>query len=235
MHTALPALVLLPGLDGTGDNFAPLLGALGPGERGVAVRYPTDRELEPEGLDAHVRTCLPSGPFLLVAESFSGPVGIRLAASRPPGLVGLVLVATFRRFPWRAPAAPVRWLSSLASSAPPPRFVIRWWLTGRDADPAMVDAVQASIAANRAAVIAHRLRMLCQGDVESEVRALAVPTLYLRAAHDTLVPAHNATDLASLLPALSTTVVDAPHLLLQRAPDAALEAIRAWWAARGSG
>ena len=36
----MTALVLLPGMDGTGDLFAPLLSALPPALRTIVVRYP---------------------------------------------------------------------------------------------------------------------------------------------------------------------------------------------------
>jgi thioesterase domain-containing protein len=77
------ALVLLPGMDGTGELFAPFLAALGPDQAVVVVRYPTDRELGYAELEQVARAALPvDQPFILLGESFSGPVAIcRLAAA----------------------------------------------------------------------------------------------------------------------------------------------------------
>ena len=88
-------LVLLPGMDGTGELFAPFIAALD-GWPTTVISYPPDREMEYAGHEAHARARLPlDGDYVLLAESFSGPVGIALAASRPRGLRGLILCASF--------------------------------------------------------------------------------------------------------------------------------------------
>ena len=42
---------------------------------------------------------------VLLAESFSGPIAIRVAADPPPGLAGVILCGTFAKnpFPWLRP------------------------------------------------------------------------------------------------------------------------------------
>jgi hypothetical protein len=48
-----------------------------------------------------VRAALPTrGRFVLLAESFSGPLAIRIAADPPSALVGLILCVTFARNPY---------------------------------------------------------------------------------------------------------------------------------------
>ena len=91
-------VVLLPGMDGTGQLFAPFLAELPSSWRSQVVTYPTDSPLDYAELAPRVRAACPStGEFLVVAESFSGPLAILLAASNPPGLTGVVLVASFAR------------------------------------------------------------------------------------------------------------------------------------------
>ena len=91
-------VVLLPGLDGTGRLFAPLLRAL-PGLEPIVVSYPCREVLDVQGLLHVIEGALPTEPYILVAESFSGPLAVRVAARRPLGLRGLVLVASFVRSP----------------------------------------------------------------------------------------------------------------------------------------
>jgi len=224
----LPTLVLLPGLDGTGRLFTALIGALPAGTRAIPVSYAQrERATLPE-LVAEVRSALPPEPYLLVAESFSGPVAIALAASAPPGCAGVVLVATFRRHPLRVP----RWASALVTPVlariPPPRWLLRWALVGRDAEPALVAALSAAIASVPPAVLAGRLRLLNGVDAGSALRQVQLPVLYLRATQDRVVPAFNARDLARLCPAMQIAAVRGPHLLLQRRPVEALSVIAAW-------
>src|SRR2546423_9832088 len=94
------ALVLLPGMDGTGELFAPFISALNSRFPVTVVRYPNNEGLGYGELEAIARASLPTqSPFILLAESFSGPIAISLAASAPAGLVGLVLCCSFARNP----------------------------------------------------------------------------------------------------------------------------------------
>ena len=82
--------------NGTGGLFRPLLEVLPEGTTCEVVNYPVDEALGYPKLTDLVRERLSdSRPTVIVAESFSGPVGIKLAAEGSPGLKGLVLVSTF--------------------------------------------------------------------------------------------------------------------------------------------
>jgi pimeloyl-ACP methyl ester carboxylesterase len=90
-------LVLIPGLDGTGDLFAPFVAALA-GVDTQVISYPPDRSMNYAEHEAHVRERLPEhGEYMLLAESFSGPVGIAIAASAPAGLKGLSSAAALHQ------------------------------------------------------------------------------------------------------------------------------------------
>ena len=89
---AQPTLVVLPGLDGTGLLTTPLLDALT--ARGVpaqVLRYPQEGPQDYATLAARVRLQLPETPFVLLGESFAGPLAVLLAAQTPPALRGVVL------------------------------------------------------------------------------------------------------------------------------------------------
>ena len=92
-------LVLLPGLDGTGELFAAFIDALG-GFATQIVSYPPDRAMTYAEYESFVRAKLPADEdFVLLAESFSGPIGISIAAAAPPRLKGLILCGTFASNP----------------------------------------------------------------------------------------------------------------------------------------
>src|SRR5690349_11939308 len=92
-------LILLPGMDGTGELFGPLLAEL-PIELPVAVVSYPDRAASYADHVAVARTELPRDrPFVLLGESFSGPVAVRLAAEAPSNLRGLILCASFLTCP----------------------------------------------------------------------------------------------------------------------------------------
>ncbi|MGH3626194.1 MAG: hypothetical protein ACRDRL_01935, partial [Sciscionella sp.] len=70
-------------MDGTGDLFAPLIDALGDNIPCSVVRYP-DESLDYAGHEAIARAALPAnGPYVILGESFSGPIAVSIAASEP--------------------------------------------------------------------------------------------------------------------------------------------------------
>src|ERR1700747_688914 len=93
-------LALLPGMDGTGVFFDDFVTALGSEFKPVVVAYPNAPSLGYSELETLARAALPRDePFLLLGESFSGPIAISVAASNSRGLLGLILCCTFARNP----------------------------------------------------------------------------------------------------------------------------------------
>ena len=92
-------LVLLPGLDGTGKLFAPLLEALPSSIKIQTVTYDLNKEQSYSELIKYVKSTLPQEEFVLLAESFSGPIAYQIALSQPKQLKALILVATFLENP----------------------------------------------------------------------------------------------------------------------------------------
>ena len=213
-------LILLPGMDGTGDLFGPFLGVVPPHVACRVVRYPTDEVIPYEDLAAAVEQQMGDEPdVVLVAESFSGPLAVVVAARHPSRVRAVVLVASFVR-----PPAP-RWLRhlipALAFRVPPPAAVLRRLMTGRDAPDALVREVKASIRRVRPAVLASRLRDVLSIDCADALQRFPCALLYLRAADDRLVGASSAADLRVVRPDAVVTTLPGPHLLLQARPDTA--------------
>jgi len=101
-------LVLMPGLDGSGELFAPLLPLIDRHFDIIVVRYPDLCSFD--DYVNHARACLPDGgPVALLAESFSSPVALTLMAEDRSRIGGAVLSAGFacslRLMPSLDPAA----------------------------------------------------------------------------------------------------------------------------------
>ncbi|MBI2923093.1 MAG: alpha/beta hydrolase [Planctomycetes bacterium] len=224
--TTRPRLILLPGLDGSGRLFAPLLAALGTGIEARAIAYPADRALGYAELADLLRPQLPADrPFMLLGESFSGPLAIRLAAERPPGLVGLVLCCTFARNPrpWLgALARPLLGLLPLRLLPVAPACLA---LAGRDSNAHWRAELKAALAPQSSAVLRARLRAVLAVDVRSEAAAVEVPVLALRAARDLIVPPAASRALMECLPRATSIDLEGPHFLLQVASHAAAEVV----------
>jgi pimeloyl-ACP methyl ester carboxylesterase len=210
-------------MDGTGRLFARFQKAMPRDFDLEVVSYPAEAAL---GYDAlALRVPLPTAPFAILAESFSGPIGIRLAARGSPHLRALVLVASFARCPIRAP----RWLGALAR---PPLVrignspnILRTSLLDHDAPDDLVEEVRATLRTVRPDVLAYRMRTILEDDVAAAFASIQVPVMYLRARRDRLVPARVVEELSRVRPDLVRVEIDAPHMVLQSQPQQAATAI----------
>lgn len=96
----MTTLLLLPGLDGTGRLFGPLLRELSAGWHPVVVSYPMDANADYEVLTQLALRAVPAdGPLVLLGESFSGPVAIKLAVALGARVQALILCCSFARNP----------------------------------------------------------------------------------------------------------------------------------------
>lgn len=225
-------LVLLPGMDGTASLFAPFVAALGGRYRVNHVVYPGDQALGYAELETLARKALPTrGRYVLLGESFSGPIAVAIAASQPRGLVGLVLCATFVRNPYPVfgPLAPL--FGSLAGFMPlkaAPAFAMRHLLLGHFATQHLITSLRRALSQVSASVLQARVRAVMTVDVSAQLAAVQVPVLYLQARHDRVVPRNAAAAVAKAMPSVQMVQLDAPHLLLQAVPDAAAQAVHAF-------
>jgi len=212
-------------MDGSGHFFGPLCAQRAARWEALVTAYPSDGPGDYAALTDFVRTQLPvDRPYFLLGESFSGPVAIALAAERPPMLRGLILSCTFAR----NPAPSMRVLQPLVRFAP---LSHHWsalaapFLLGWRAPAALRATLRAALATASTAALRQRLHAVLWVDHSPLARRIAVPVLYLQAAQDRVVFPGSARHLASLLPDMTTVVLPGPHLLLQRTPGPAAEAI----------
>jgi pimeloyl-ACP methyl ester carboxylesterase len=204
--------------------FEPFLAALGDFETRV-VRYPAALVSYPACVH-FARTQLPTDrPFLLLGESFSGPVALALAAEQPEGLVALVLCGTFAR----NPRPGLAWTEPLLRLLPARRLplaLIRFLLLGRWATAPLLDLVRAMLPEVPAPTLKGRLLAVLAVDQTPLLERIQVPTLALVAAQDRLVPPAATRWLRAHLPNLDIGRLQGPHWLLQTRPDAAAQALR---------
>jgi pimeloyl-[acyl-carrier protein] methyl ester esterase len=209
-------LVLLPGMDGTGALFQPFIAALSPKIRIVVVSYPPDQALGYKELQALVMASLPSEPFVLLGESFSGPIAISVAAQNPPGLVGIILCCSFSENP-----RPNLALPSIVFRLPlplPPIHVLAAALMGRFSSKPMRSALRQALSKVSPHVLRSRALSVLQVNATANLSKIEVPLCYLQATEDWLVPEHVGKQLTNALPNATIERISGPHLLLQICP-----------------
>lgn len=217
--------MILPGLDGSGELLEEFAASLAPEFSPRIVSYPPSGRLAyPELTELALAHVPDDRPFILIAESFSGPVGIQLAALRPAGLAGLVLCATFAAAPraWAQPLRPV-----LALPIPiPPASLLMPLMMGRWSTPRWRHRLQTAISGVSGKVLRHRLAEVLRVDVRPQLSRIECPVLYLQASGDRLVPDSCWRAIGARLPAARLAMLEGPHFLLQHQPVLAAEAIK---------
>ncbi len=209
--------LLLPGLDGTGKLFKAFT-ACTPQEASCDVAsYPSDRELSyPACAEFITANFIPDEPFVIVAESFSGPVAVLVGSANPSALLGVVLCNTFVfRAAWRGFSyLPWAWLYRL----PLTRFSVGLHLTGFKRASRFVGPIRAANASVSPTIRAFRLRSALNVDVRDRLAGLGVPVMYLRGIHDRLVFSNCVRQVEAARPSTVVVRVPGPHLLLQVEP-----------------
>ena len=223
----LRKVVLLPGMDGTGELFVPFIEALPAPFETITAHFPPDSCLSYSQLGGIVQPLLPvSEPFVLLAESFSTPLALQCAAAKPPNLKGLVICAGFATSPVRGwKHSILRLLVPLLFRFDLPTSLARRLLVGSDAPSALLTRVKSAISSVQPVVLSDRLRSILDCDARAELARINVPVLYLLAANDRLVPAWCSEDMNKIRPEMVIVAIYGPHLLLQREPRQTANAV----------
>ena len=210
-----PTLILLPGLDGTGILFSQFVEAIGSSVETRIVAYPADQPLGYAELEALVREALPRDrPYVVLGESFSGPIAIRLGADPPPGLAGVILCVTFAKNPypllgWAAP-----WAAGIPVMALP-TWVRAPFIWGASATERARQESQLATAAVGEAVLRHRIGAVFAVDETHSLARVRVPVLVLQASDDRVVPRAATQHILRTLPQAEHIEIRGPHMLLQ--------------------
>ena len=216
----MTTLLLLPGLDGTGLIFEPLLTHLPAEINAQVVRYPTDRIMTFQEHVDFARKQLPKKkPFVLLAESFSGPIGLQLLADPPRNLIGVIFVATFAHHPSpflldAGRFLPQGLLLKIFSTTPFSRF---FCLGGASRDA--VNIFHEALESVKLKVLSQRLQILSELPPPPDT-TFSKPCLYIQASNDRLVPSRAVTPLQKHLPQLQVEQLSGPHIILLAQPEA---------------
>lgn len=220
-------LVLLPGMHGTGKLFSEFMSMI-PEPRHIEAFYiPTEGSPSYDQLLVAVQSFAPTtAPYVLLAESFTTPLAIQFAATHPPNLKGLILCAGFATSPirgWRKAIASL--IAPLAFRLPLPKGAVSRYLVGRDAPESLQASVRASIRAVKPAVLASRLHQVLAVDARPALIQVSVPILCIHALHDRLVGESSLAEMRAIKPQIKVARISGPHLILQREPQQAAEAV----------
>lgn len=220
-----PHICLLPGLDGSGDLFKPLLAELGDCFDTTVIRYRESSTFEETVAEAESQ--IPDVDTVsLVAESFSGLVATVILAKRKRNFGPSVFSATFARTPFQSLTKLVSWLPERAFQVGAAnRLALELFGLDSEAPEALVNQAAAVLESADKAALKARIGILSKIDVSDQLRMVDVPVLYIRAKRDRIVSRKRGEEMVKYLPNVRVTEIDGPHLILQAEPALAAQAI----------
>ncbi len=212
---------LIPGLHGTAALFEPFVAKAPPGFACQSIPLPIGGDQRPDTLAARLAETLPPAErFVLVAESFGGPVATRLAEHFPDRVILLVLSNPLTSVPVPFPAGIAR---GLMHSRLLPPGAVAFLMSGGDRD--LAEALLVEVRTLSPETLKARLAACsrAQGDDIPEHASGRILTLLGTA--DRLISPSASRKLLASIPGNTVVEFDAPHLLLQTHPAEAWQAI----------
>jgi len=220
-------LVLLPGLDGTGNLFNPLLEQFAEQSFITVIPYPLDYFIPFEKLTDYIIPLLPKNkPLVILAESYSGPVALSLTSLQDINIRAIILVATFAKYPTSFLKNISNWLPlSLIIRLPIPNFIIRYFCFGNATNRSLSQMLRNAVKANKPNVLAKRARDGASNDVTDLLSNIKIPCLYLAATDDKMVPKKAIDVLKMNISDLEIVMIEGSHFILQIQPEACYKTI----------
>lgn len=219
--------IMMPGIDGTGTMFGPLIETLPDWLLPKVISYPRQDILSYRALADYVASFLPKdSPYIIIAESFSGPLALMVSERADPNLKAIVLCATFvtNPRPWLARLAPLllhEWLFGFS----PRKWMLRLLITSNDATDELLERVIRIHKTVSSKVLVNRLREVIRVDVRAIFKNCSVPVLYLYGERDHLVLRYSKKEIQAVRPDIPCVGIDGPHFLLQTKPKLCMDAI----------
>ena len=213
-------LILLPGMDGTGELFSDLRDALTDEVTPVIIRYPSNKNLSFYDLAELVQEYFPvDEKFMIIAESFSVPIAIICAAKNPVNLTALVLCAGFAASPIKGLS---RYIGRISATVlfrlPLPNIMLKIWLTGGNTNSGLLSKVKNIVLSIQKSVLIDRLKLVFNCDVREEIGKIKIPILYIRAKNDRLISKSCYDEIKTANSNVELSELDGPHLILQKEP-----------------
>jgi pimeloyl-[acyl-carrier protein] methyl ester esterase len=214
-------VVLLPGLHGSTVLYDAFVALAPPWARCVPVALPTLGDQSLDGLAATLEAELKSlEGFVLLGESFSGPIATRLASRLGQKVALLVLCNPLVEMPFALPAGLA---ASAASWRGMPAAAAGAVLAG--GDTALGRAALAGIRALPKEVLEARLAAAFTATSEEMAPPLTPPLLAILGTRDRLVSPDGTRALLAGVPFATVVEIDAPHLVVQTKPAEVWDAI----------
>lgn len=211
-------LIMLPGMDGTGKLFHPFIKEIPGSIECVTVSYPEKECLGYKELETYVIEKLPANEdFVLLAESFSGPIGYLIAKRNLPNMKGMFFVASFLQSPKKLLVNLVRFIPlSLLLAFPVPQWVIRNFILDKNADNNCIRMFTDTIKNVSSKVLSFRIKEVSK--LSLNIEKIEIKSYYIQALNDKFVSSDSVNSFAKISDSLKVIKIDGPHFIMQTRP-----------------
>lgn len=218
-------LILLPGLNGTAGLFDPLVECAQNHFDILPICYPQEEEKSYRELTSYVLEKISSvrGRYIIVGESFSGPVSLFVSSAKPEGLLGLVLVATFITAPNLKAGKFLPW--KMGFSLVRPLYGLQLALSKKE-NQALMSKISTEMRKVSPKVLSSRVKEVYSVNATASLRNCEYPVVYFRGTKDYVVPKKNLDEILSVKPDMEVVEFNAQHFVLQSKPEHAFNEIR---------
>lgn len=236
-----PALLMVPGLDGTALFFYRQIPRLAPEFRVVSFPLPDDETCTMESLVTDLLSIAdavsPQEPVLLCGESFGGALSLSFALAHPERLRGLIILNSFPRVRQRLQirlGLPLLKLMPWGAMTLVRRFTEAKMHTSHTRPEDLREFHDRSRTIGRDGYI-RRLEILTTYDIRDRLHEIETPTLFLAADQDHLVASvREARYMAARMPHASVRVLEGyGHICLINHDFDLRAAIEPWLAENG--
>jgi len=217
-------LILLPGMDGTGILFTPLIHHLdGLGTK--VIPLPNDGPQDYSSLSTHVASVIGDEECIIIAESFSGGIVETLLRSGDANLKHVIFFASFLSRPSFfllkiAIYLPLQTLLNIPLLTP---IFMRFFCLGRKAPADNIKLLQRAISLVPVATL--KTRMKQASAYKASNRVFQTPATYIHPKHDLLV-SDRSLDFMSRFNKIEIIELDGPHFIIQSQPKKCANIVR---------
>lgn len=191
----------------------------------LPISYPTHEKLSYRELTSYVLGELSgiNGSFILVGESFSGPIALFVSEKNPNGLLGVVLVASFISAPNYRIGKYLPW--NIGFSFASPLYKIRSAVSSKE-NHSFISSISQELQKVSPRVLSYRIQEIFKVNAEQALKNCSYPLVYFRGRKDYVVPKKNLNKILSIKPDMKVVEFNTQHFLLQSKSEQAVSELQ---------
>lgn len=209
-------LILMPGMDGSGVLYQPLSQSLS--ELGYeSIVEPLNPHIDKWAYIEHLEKVYSEKSLVLIAESYSGHIAALLASRGHLNIKKIIVMASFLEQPTKLTKLESLLPARLIQKPPLPNLLLGKALFGKHSRPELLELFHKAMSDVDPAQLSQRIQDMHHLSLPDD--SISLPTLYIQATDDWLVPARNYESFKQVFKHLAFSQLKGSHLIAQTQPE----------------